>query len=244
MEQDHLMLDLDNISFSYPNVGKILDNLSFQLTKGERAGLIGPNGSGKSTLLNIIMGLLSPESGSIRIFGKPVETEQDFKAARQGIGFLFQNSDDQLFSPTVIEDIAFGPLNMGKTPDEAMAMSLELLKKLQLEKFEDRITYKLSGGEKKLVSLATVLVMEPKMMLLDEPTTGLDPETMERIIGILNDLDITYLIVSHEYDFLTRTTAKIYCMECGTIIDKCESSSLHDHFRYTGTIVYGHEHSR
>jgi cobalt/nickel transport system ATP-binding protein len=238
------MLDLDNISFSYPNVGNILDKLSFKLTKGDRAGLIGPNGSGKSTLLSIIMGLLQPESGSIRIFGKLVETERDFKEARRGIGFLFQNSDDQLFSPTVIEDVAFGLLNMGKTPDEALAMSSELLKKLKLERFEDRITHKLSGGEKKLVSLATVLVMEPKMMLLDEPTTGLDPETMERIVGILNDLDMTYLIVSHEYDFLARTTNNIYCMECGTIEDKVDSSSLHDHFNRTGTVVYGHKHSR
>jgi len=240
MEHDQVMLDLDNISFSYPNVGKILDNLSFKLSKGERVGLIGPNGSGKSTLLSIIMGLLPSESGSIRIFGKPVETERDFKAARQGIGFLFQNSDDQLFSPTVIEDIAFGPLNMGKTPDEAMAMSLDLLKKLQLEKFQDRITYKLSGGEKKLVSLATVLVMEPKMMLLDEPTTGLDPDTMERIIDILNELDITYLIVSHEYDFLVQTTDQIYCMDCGAIVDKGNSSCLTNHFSKTGTIVYDH----
>lgn len=243
MASDQVILELDKISFSYPNVGKILDNLSFKLAKGERAGLIGPNGSGKSTLLSIIMGLLPPESGSIRLFGKPVVTEQDFKAARRGIGFLFQHSDDQLFSPTVIEDIAFGPLNMGKTPDEALAMSLDLLKKLKLENFEDRITYKLSGGEKKLVSLATVLVMEPEVMLLDEPTTGLDPETMERIIGILNDLDMTYLIVSHEYDFLAKTTDKIYCIDCGTILDKGESSSLHDHFNLTGTIVYGHDHS-
>ena len=218
------MLDLQNISYAYPNHGRVLENLQFRLREGEKVGLIGPNGSGKSTFLHIVMGLLHPDSGTIRILGQPIQTEQDFRKVRQKVGFLFQNADDQLFSPTVLEDVAFGPLNLGKTPQEAKEISLKTLEALNLKGFEDRITYKLSGGEKKLVSLATVLVMEPRVLLLDEPTTGLDETTNERIISILNDLDISMVIVSHEYEFLTQTTQDIYCIQCGEIAYNCKSS--------------------
>jgi cobalt/nickel transport system ATP-binding protein len=227
MVENDVILDLENISFSYPNHGKILDNLNFRLRAGEKVGLIGPNGSGKSTFLHVIMGLLRPDSGNIRILGKLMETEQHFREVRQNVGFLFQNADDQLFSPTVLEDVAFGPLNMGKPAKEAIEMSLKTLEELNLIGFENRITYKLSGGEKKLVSLATVLVMKPKVLLLDEPTTGLDEETNERIISILNSLDISYVIVSHEFDFLSLTTEDIYCIQCGEIAYNCKSSHFH-----------------
>ena len=227
MDETSLMLDLQNISYAYPNHGRVLENLQFRLREGEKVGLIGPNGSGKSTFLHIVMGLLHPDSGTIRILGQPIQTEQDFRKVRQKVGFLFQNADDQLFSPTVLEDVAFGPLNLGKTPQEAKEMSLKTLEALNLKGFEDRITYKLSGGEKKLVSLATVLVMEPRVLLLDEPTTGLDEATNESIISILNNLDISMLIVSHEYEFLTQTTQDIYCIQCGEIAYNCKSSHFH-----------------
>jgi cobalt/nickel transport system ATP-binding protein len=227
MDKNNLILDLQNISYSYPNHGRVLENLQFRLREGEKVGLIGPNGSGKSTFLHIVMGLLQPDAGTIRIFGQPIQTEQDFREVRQKVGFLFQNADDQLFSPTVLEDVAFGPLNLGKTPHEAKEMSLKTLETLNLKGFKDRITYKLSGGEKKLVSLATVLVMEPRVLLLDEPTTGLDETTNDCIISILNDLDISMVIVSHEYEFLTQTTQDIYCIQCGEIAYNCKSSHFH-----------------
>jgi cobalt/nickel transport system ATP-binding protein len=146
------------------------------------------------------------------------------------MGFLFQNADDQLFSPTVLEDVAFGPLNLGKKPKEARDMSLEILRELKLEGFGDRVTHRLSGGEKKLVALATVLVMKPEVLLLDEPTTGLDEDTSIRIIDILNNLDISYVIVSHEYDFLARTTRHIYSMRGGGIRYDGSSEDLHSHY--------------
>ncbi|GBC61055.1 ABC transporter ATP-binding protein [Desulfonema ishimotonii] len=221
------ILELDRLCFSYPGrKRRVLDELSFSLCQGDKIGLIGPNGSGKSTLLHIIMGLLQPMSGEIRLFGNTMKAEKDFRSARQQIGFLFQNADDQLFSPTVLEDVAFGPLNLGKTPEEAREMSLQTLARLELDGFEDRITYKLSGGEKKLVSLATVLVMSPKLLILDEPTTGLDPETMERIIRILKHLSISFLVVSHQYDFLASITKDIYRVQNGGLVYDGDAASL------------------
>ena len=227
---DEFLIDLENVSFSYPGQGPVLDRLNFQLRKGERLGLIGPNGSGKSTLMHLLMGLIKPDSGSVRLFGKPMAGEKDFKQARKRLGFVFQNADDQLFSPTVIEDVAFGLLNNGKTPKEAVALSKKMLRALDLDGFEDRITYKLSGGEKKLVSLATVLVMAPEVLLLDEPTTGLDEQTVKRIAGLLNELDIGYVVVSHEFDFLAKTTRDIFAMKNGQIRFQCTS----DQFRPAG----------
>ena len=222
-----ILIDLEDICFAYPGRSQVLKQLNFRLKAGQRLGLIGPNGSGKSTLMHLLMGLNKPDSGTIRILGQPMRGEKDFKLARQQLGFVFQNADDQLFSPTVIEDVAFGLLNMGKPPQEAVALSREMLASLNLSGFEDRITYKLSGGEKKLVSLATVLVMNPQVLLLDEPTTGLDESTVERIVQVLNDLDIAYVVVSHEFDFLARTTTDIYTMKNGRIHYECGS----DRFR-------------
>ncbi len=222
-----LLIDLKDICFSYPGQDRVLDHLNFQLRKGERLGLIGPNGSGKSTFMHLLMGLLKAESGTVTLFGRTMETEKDFRYARSRLGFVFQNADDQLFSPTVIEDVAFGLLNMGKSPEQAVEQSRSMLRRLNLEGFEDRITYKLSGGEKKLVSLATVLVMEPEVLLLDEPTTGLDEKTVERMVEVLGELSIGYVVVSHEFDFLVRTTTDIFAMQNGEIHFKSRSDQFH-----------------
>ena len=224
-----MIIELDNLCFSYESGKTILNDLKFSLPQGEKLGLIGYNGSGKTTLLHIIMGLLKPSSGNMRVLGKPVLSKKDFVEVRRTIGFLFQNADDQLFSPTVLEDVAFGPLNLGKTPKEARAMAMETLDMLNLGGFENRITHRLSGGEKKLVSLATVLVMQPKALLLDEPTTGLDEDARGTIASILNHLPIGYVIVSHEYDFLAATTSKIYSMNEGQIHFNGGADALHDH---------------
>ena len=222
-----IQVELIDLCFAYPGRQPVLDKLNFTLRRDQRIGLIGPNGSGKSTLLHLIMGLLQPHSGTIKLFGREVSEEKDFRDIRNQIGFVFQHADDQLFSPTVLEDVAFGLLNMGKKPAEAIDLSKRALQSLGLEGFEDRITHKLSGGEKKLVSFATVLVMEPKFLLLDEPTTGLDEETVAKMIAVLNDLDIGYLTVSHEYDFLSKTTDDIYCMKAGRIDFSCKSDKIH-----------------
>jgi cobalt/nickel transport system ATP-binding protein len=200
------LIELQNITFAYPGApSPVFQDFNFQLLPGKHVGLIGPNGCGKTTMLHLIMGLLRPQAGSIFIFGEEVKKEQDFVQVRQKVGLLFQNADDQLFCPTVIEDVAFGPLNQGKPPAEAIRIAQETMERLGLSGFEDRVTYKLSGGEKKLVSLATVLAMQPQLLLLDEPTTGLDEKTKHRLIHILQDLDIAFMIVSHERDFLNHT---------------------------------------
>jgi cobalt/nickel transport system ATP-binding protein len=203
------LIELQKLTFAYPGAPRpVFENFDFRLFPGKHLGLVGPNGSGKTTLLHLIMGLLKPQEGRIVIFGREVNTPKDFVQVRQQVGLLFQNPDDQLFCPTVLEDVAFGPLNLGKSRQEAVAIARETMARLGLEGFEERVTYKLSGGEKKLVALATVLAMQPRLLLLDEPTTGLDEATKHRLIHLLQDLDISYMIVSHETDFLNHTVTE------------------------------------
>jgi cobalt/nickel transport system ATP-binding protein len=242
MDENNLLIKLERVSFGYPGGRPVLRELFFELKAKERIGLIGPNGSGKTTLFHVIMGLLRPTSGKIEIFRHPMRDERDFRAVRQRIGLLFQDADDQLFSPTVLEDVAFGPLNQGKSVEEAKNMARETLNSLGLEGFENRITHKLSGGEKKLVSLATVLAMKPNVLLLDEPTTGLDSETTERIIGILRDIDISYVFISHNMDFIAQTTDKIYGMVDGQIFLE-EEKIPHTHAHAHGYGKVPHTHS-
>jgi cobalt/nickel transport system ATP-binding protein len=175
-----------------------------------------------------MVGLLSPDAGEVLFHGKPVVTKDDLRTLRKEVGFLFQNSDDQLFSPTVIEDVAFGPLNLGFSPAEAKDIALKTLDNLGLSGFEDRITHRLSGGEKKLVALATILAMNPKMLLLDEPTNNLDPKTRSHLIEILQRLDLYQIIISHDWDFLSHTTSILYKIEHGHI-HRCEDDHVHVH---------------
>lgn len=211
------VIRLRDISFGYES-RTILKSLNLEIYEGDRIGLIGPNGAGKTTLLQIIMGLLKPKGGTVEIFGKIRQKEKDFIEVRQKIGYLFQDSDSQLFCPTVKEDIAFGPLNLGKTKKEAMEIVRETCKILGLEGFEDRVTYKLSGGEKRLVALATVIAMKPVCYLLDEPSSGLDENTTERLLSYLKNNTKTYLIVSHDKDFITKATDRIYRLDSGKIL--------------------------
>jgi cobalt/nickel transport system ATP-binding protein len=243
MDKDNLLIHLKDVWFSYQEDRPVLKDLSFQLYNREKVGLIGPNGGGKTTLFHVIMGLLRPHSGSIKIFGHEMRNEKDFRPVRQQIGMLFQDADDQLFSPTVLEDVAFGPLNQGKTVKEAKNIARETLDSLRLKGFEERITHKLSGGEKKLVSLATVLAMKPRVLLLDEPTTGLDSETTERIIDILNDIDISYIFISHNMDFILQTTHKVYGMAEGRILLE-EEKIPHVHAHAHGYGKLPHTHSQ
>jgi len=226
--QRRLLIKLDGITFRYPgSTANIIDKLDLKLYRNDRIGLMAPNGSGKTTLFYLIMGLLKPAAGQIHIFGKPVSSENDFKLIRRRIGLLFQDADDQLFSPTVLEDVAFGPLNQGKTPAQAKKISIETLTTLGLNNFENRITHKLSGGEKKLVSLATVLAMKPEILLLDEPSTGLDKATKALLINLIAKLDISYILISHDHHFLNKLSKSIYSMENGKISTEL---ILHRHF--------------
>ncbi len=212
-----ILIRLQDITFGYNSTQDVLRKLSLTFSQGDRVGLTGPNGSGKTTLFHIMLGLLKPREGDIEISGKRMHDEADYREARERIGLLFQDANDQLFCPTVAEDIAFGPLNLGKRHEEALKIVRETLEILGLVGFEDRVTYKLSGGEKKLVSLATVLAMKPDILLLDEPTSGLDEETTERIIQVLNRSSTSYMIISQDREVLTRTTRRIYRMANGKL---------------------------
>jgi len=235
------LIDVAGIHFSYPGGRPVLRDLDFRLYAGDRVGIIAPNGSGKTTLFHLIVGLVKPLSGRVKIFGREVCTEKDFAEVRGRVGLLFQDADDQLFSPTVLEDVAFGPLNLGKSKEEAAAIARRTLASLGLGGFEDRITFKLSGGEKRLVSLATVLAMEPEVLLLDEPANGLDVKTRAALVIILRGLKLSYVLISHEMDFLSATTTTIYTMEEGRILLDRESH-IHQHLHAHPLGLCPHEH--
>jgi cobalt/nickel transport system ATP-binding protein len=214
------LLQLHNVSFRYhTQTTWLLNNINFQLYAGEKVGLIGANGSGKSTLLQLLMGLQFPSAGEIKIAGQICRCEADFVKIRgHFIGLLFQDAEDQLFCPTVAEDIAFGPLNQGKSPAEVQRIIDNLLNSLNLTHYASRFTYQLSGGEKRLIALATVLAMQPPILLLDEPTTGLDEEFTQQIHQLLQNLPQTMLIISHDHNLLTQLTHRQLRLEKGQLI--------------------------
>jgi cobalt/nickel transport system ATP-binding protein len=211
------LIYLDEVSFSYGPQRPVLRNCTFRLKAGERVGLIGPNGSGKTTLLSLIVGLVRPTAGRVEVFGKVRSREADFHDVRRRVGLLFQDADDQLFCPTVAEDVAFGPMNLGKSREEVRRIVARTLRRLELDGYEERITHKLSGGEKRLVALATVLAMEPDVLLLDEPITGLDEAATERVLDILAELPQAMLIVSHDRSLLKRLATRTLVLTGGKL---------------------------
>lgn len=193
------LVELRQIDFGYGPSRPILRGCDLALAPGDRLVLWGSNGSGKTTLLHLLVGLLRPTAGEIRAFGRPCRCEADFREVRRRVGLLFQDSDDQLFCPTVAEDVAFGPFNLGKSRHEVAAIVNQTLAELGLADFAQRITHKLSGGEKRLVAMATVLAMQPDVLLLDEPTGGLDDEATARITHLLAHLPQAMVLVTHDH---------------------------------------------
>ncbi|MDO9262395.1 MAG: ABC transporter ATP-binding protein [Desulfosalsimonadaceae bacterium] len=242
MDNRGSLIKLTDIGFAYDDDdAPVLKDLNFELFSGQKIGLIAPNGSGKTTLFHVMMGLLTPQAGEIAIFGQPMKTEKDFSTVRHRIGLLFQDADDQLFCPTVLEDVCFGPLNLGKSKKEAIDIARHTLDFLGLSGFENRITFKLSGGEKKLVSLATVLAMQPEVLLLDEPLTGLDTKTREVITDILPKMNLSYIIISHHIEFLNATTSGIFTLRSGKIFaDDQVYVHIHDHAHVHGNVPHDH----
>ncbi|RDE18254.1 ABC transporter ATP-binding protein [Motiliproteus coralliicola] len=202
------LLDIRGLSYRYPRRGPVLDQVDFQLHAGERVALTGPNGAGKTTLLHLLVGLKKAKAGQIRAFGSERSAESDFVEVRARAGFLFQDPDDQLFCPTVLEDVAFGPLNQGKSRAEALDCARQTLASLGLDGFEERITHQLSGGEKRMVSLASVLAMEPEVLLLDEPSNALDTQARQRLLDTLLSLPQAMIIISHDDDFLAQLATR------------------------------------
>lgn len=207
------------VSYSYPQRGMVLDQADLNLYAGEKVSLEGSNGAGKTTLLNLLVGLNKPKTGRIYAFGRERVVEADFVQVRSKAGFLFQDPDDQLFCPTVLEDVAFGPMNQGKTPEEAKAISLDVLDSLGMAGFDDRVTHQLSGGEKRLITLASVLAMKPEVLLLDEPSNALDKEARVRLIDVLQALPQAMIIISHEASFLEALVTRRTRLEGGKVLD-------------------------
>lgn len=206
------------LSFTYPDGILALENVNLTIKTGERASIIGPNGAGKSTLLLLLGGLRAPTSGEIRILGKKIDKKSASKLHSQ-IGIIFQDPDDQLFMPTVEEDVAFGPTNLGLTDSEINRRVNEALKATGLEGFEERAPHHLSVGEKRRVAIAGVLAMSPDVMLLDEPTSGLDPKGKEEIMQLINALPGTILLVSHDMDLALDFSERIVLLRRTILFD-------------------------
>jgi cobalt/nickel transport system ATP-binding protein len=211
------LLELRHIQFDYP-ARAVLREVNFQLAAGERVALIGANGAGKTTLLHLLVGLVRPTSGQVLAFGQVRRSEADFHPVRARVGLVFQDADDQLFCPTVLEDVAFGPLNLGQSPAQARAVALETLALLGLAEFAERVTYRLSAGEKRLVALATVLAMQPQVLLLDEPTTGLDAATTQHLIALLAAMEQAMVIVSHDWRCLRQLATRTVRLAEGRLV--------------------------
>ena len=218
------MLEFRNVSFSYEPGTPVLDNLSFHIRKGETVGLIGANGAGKSTIMKLMLGLLTAQ-GEILVDGMPV-TKQNLPPIRQKIGFVLQDSDNQMFMPTVYEDMIFGPRNYGLSREEADARVDRVLRELGLENLKHRHNHKISGGEKRMAAIATILAMEPEMIVMDEPSTALDPVNRRRVISTINSRKETKLIASHDLDMILDTCQRVILLNHGRIVADGEAETI------------------
>jgi cobalt/nickel transport system ATP-binding protein len=232
------LFELDGVSFGYPG-HPVLESVSFALQPGERVALMGANGAGKTTLLHLMVGLCRVHGGRILAFGRERQRESDFHQVRLRTGLLFQDPDDQLFCPTVLEDVAFGPLNQGCSQQEAREIANQTLATLGLDGLAHRVTHKLSGGEKRLASLATVLAMHPDVLLLDEPTNGLDEATERRLVEHLEALPQAMLFISHDRRFVERLARRAVLLRDG----KLHEAVLHTH-PHSHTHSHLHVHAK
>jgi cobalt/nickel transport system ATP-binding protein len=218
------VLFVEKLSFSYPGSHQALKEISLCLERGEKAALVGPNGAGKSTLLLHLNGILTG-SGRIMIAGMQME-KANLPAIRARVGLVFQNPDDQLFSPTVYEDVAFGPLHMGMPEKEIHQRVQNALDQVGMSRYGDRLSHHLSVGEKKRIAIATVLSMSPEILVLDEPTAGLDPRARRSLIQLLRELPITMLVSTHDMLMVKDLFPRMIIMDEGTIVADGSTSAL------------------
>ena len=217
------MIEFQNVSFSYGDV-PVVENLSFTIQKGETVGLIGANGVGKSTIMKLMLGLLSG-SGEIQVDGLPV-CRDNLAEIRKKIGFVLQDSDNQMFMPTVYEDMIFGPRNYGLSKEETEKRVDTVLTQLGLQDLKHRHNHKISGGEKRMAAIATILAMEPEMILMDEPSTALDPVNRRTVINTINRLPQTKLIASHDLDMILDTCQRVILLSHGTIVADGDAETI------------------
>ncbi len=213
----HIHISLEHVNYSYDASNPVLKDITFTAHEHDAIGLIGANGVGKSTLLKLLVGLNLDYKGNIRVEDIPVE-KNTLPVIREKIGYVFQDSDSQLFMSTVKDDVAFAPRNYGLSEEEVNRRVEYALKSIHIEHLKNRQIYKLSGGEKKLVSIATILSMTPDIILMDEPSIALDPGNRRRLIRILNDFDHLKIIASHDLDLVLDTCNRVILMSEGQII--------------------------
>jgi len=197
----HHIIEIKDLKYTYPDGTPALAGISFRITHGESVGVVGANGAGKSTLLMHINGCMSPSEGSVRIGDYPL-TKKTLPSVRGRVGMIFQDPDDQLFMPTVYDDVAFGPLNQGFPRDEVESLVVYALETVGAAHLKHRPPYKLSGGEKRAVAIATVLSMSPDILLMDEPSSGLDPKARRQLIALLKSFEHTKIIATHDLDLV------------------------------------------
>ena len=216
------VLETKEVSYKYPDGTPALKDVNFHASKGEIVALLGPNGAGKSTLFLHFNGILRPSSGTIMVEDAPLNYDKKaIMKVRQKVGIVFQNPDDQLFAPTVAEDVAFGPLNIGLEQDEVEKRVTESLERVGMAGFEKKPPHHLSGGQKKRVAIAGILAMRPGIMVLDEPTSGLDPKGASQILHILHQLNqegMTIVISTHDVDLVPLYASQVYIISDGHII--------------------------
>jgi len=210
------VLQVTDLQFNYPDGHIALQGVSLHLSEGDKVALVGPNGAGKSTLMLHLNGILTGRGG-LSIAGLPMN-EKNLPVIRAAVGLVFQNPDDQLFSPTVFEDVAFGPLHMGLSEVEVRKRVDEALEQVRMSKFKDRLSHHLSVGEKKRIAIATVLSMHPKILVLDEPSAGLDPRARRSLIHLLRDLPITMLVSTHDMAMVKELFPRTVVMDEGRIV--------------------------
>ncbi len=213
----HHYLRFSNVDYTYPNGHKALNNINLHISHGEKVALIGANGSGKSTLTLLCNGLLLPTHGNVSVGGIPIG-RQTVQTVRQNVGLVFQNPDHQLFMPTVEEDVAFGPRNMNLPDEEVSRRVDEALNDVNAQSLKHRSPLRLSGGEKKRVAIATVLSMEPNMLIMDEPTSSLDPKSRRQIINLIKSFAHSCLIATHDLAMVDELCSRCIVLKNGTII--------------------------
>ncbi|MBN2305676.1 MAG: ABC transporter ATP-binding protein [Anaerolineae bacterium] len=214
----HHTIEIDDLSFSYPDGRQALDNVSLHVAQNEKVALVGPNGAGKSTLMLHLNGILRSSAGRIQVGGLALN-DKNLGQIRAWLGLVFQNPDDQLFSPTVFQDVAFGPLHMGLPEAEVRARVDRALAAVGMDDFADRASFHLSVGEKKRIAIATVLSMDPQILVLDEPSAGLDPRSRRDLIGLLHDLDQqTMLISTHDMRLVADLCSRTVVLDGGRVV--------------------------
>lgn len=213
---DEPALQIRDLHYAYPDGQRALRGVTFQLASGEKAALVGPNGAGKSTLILHLNGILKGE-GQVRVAGLELD-RHNLAHVRARLGMVFQNPDDQLFSPTVFDDVAFGPLHMGLPEDEVRRRVQEALVLVGMEAYAGRLPHHLSMGEKKRIAIATVLSMSPQVLVLDEPTAGLDPRARRGLIELLRSLPLTMLVSTHDMRLVAELFGRMLIMDSGHLV--------------------------